>query len=411
VRLARWLLTIAALACVAGCGGGETGGGKIRGRTLTIYFSGPSQGASSAGASAALHGASLALAEVQGRMGRYRIVLRSLDDSTPQSGRWDPNQTTNDARIAAQDPTTIGYLGDFNSGATAISIPVLNRAGIAQVGPAASGVGLTSAGPGASPGEPEKYYPTGTRTFARPVPSDATQALVQVQLAQARGCQRMFVLHDGEVDGEDEALTFVLTAQSVGLRVVGIQAFPLLAPDYSPLALSVARSGADCVLLSAIDEPSSARLTQQLARALPHAPIIVSAPLAESTYTDPADGGIPFSIDSRVLITSPTLGPAAYPPSAQAFLAEYSRRFGPPEPQAIFGYEAMSLLLSAIRTATDHGRRTAQRSRVVHELLATRDRRSVIGTYSINREGDTTLRRYGVYQVLDGQLSFVRQSG
>ncbi len=52
-----------------------------------------------------------------------------LDDSTAQAGKWDPGQTTNDAHTAINDSSTIGYLGEFNSGASAISIPLLNQAG------------------------------------------------------------------------------------------------------------------------------------------------------------------------------------------------------------------------------------------------------------------------------------------
>ena len=59
----------------------------------------------------------MALDAIHGRIGKYRIRLRALDDATPQKGGWDPNQTTDDARIAIQDPTAIGYIGDFNSGA------------------------------------------------------------------------------------------------------------------------------------------------------------------------------------------------------------------------------------------------------------------------------------------------------
>jgi branched-chain amino acid transport system substrate-binding protein len=266
-------------------------------------------------------------------------------------------------------------------------------------------------GPGASPGEPEKYYPSGVRTFARPVPSDAVQALAQVGLARSDGCKRMFVLHDGEVDGEDEGLSFVLTAQSAGLSVVGVQVFQRQAPDYAPLALSVAQSGADCVLLSAIDEQSTARLATALARALPHAPIIASSGVADSAFTNPAGGGLPRAAAPRVLVTSPALGARVYPPSGQAFLAAYAREFGAPEPPAIFGYEAMSLMLSAIERATDHGHKTAVRSKIVQAVLATRKRRSVLGTYSIDSAGDTTLRRYGIYRIVAGRLSFWRQSG
>ena len=88
-------------------------------------------------------------------------MLKPLDDSTAQRGEWDPGQTTENARMAIRDSTTIGYLGEFNSGASAVSIPLLNRVGIAQVSPTNTAVGLTSAGAGASPGEPDKYYPTG----------------------------------------------------------------------------------------------------------------------------------------------------------------------------------------------------------------------------------------------------------
>ena len=401
------LALLGAIACLAGCGGREPSG-RIHGETLTVYYSGPTHGPSSAGSLAALGGARMALDAIHGRIGKYRVRVRALDDAAPQKGGWDPNQTTNDARIAIQDPTAVGYIGDFNSGAAAISIPLLNRQGIAQISPAAGSVGLTSTGPGASPGEPQKYYPTGIRTFARTVPTDATQALVQVRLAEANGCRRMFVLHDGEVDGEDGALSFVLTAQSAGLRVVGVQAFEPLATDFRSLALSVAQTGADCVLLSAISERGAARLTDRLAGAMPHAPIIASSGLADSAYTDPGAGGVAARVSRRVLITSPGVDARGYPPSGQAFLAAYTRRFGPPEPSAIFGYEAMSLMLSAVSTATDHGRRTAVRSNIVKAIFSTRGRRGVVGTYSIDRNGDTTLRRYGIWRIRGGRLAFVR---
>jgi branched-chain amino acid transport system substrate-binding protein len=405
----RSLILLGAIACLAGCGTVEPSG-KIHGSTLTVYYSGPDQGASSVGSLAALNGAEMALDDAHGHIGKYRVELRPLDDSTPQSHGWDPNQTTADARLAVQDPTTIGYIGDFNSGAAAISIPPLNRESIAQISPAASAVGLTSTGPGASPGEPEKYYPSGIRTFARPVPSDAVEALVQLRLAKTLGCHEMFVLHDGEVDGEDAALTFVLTAQS-RLRVIGVQVFPRMAPDYSSLALSVAQTGADCILISAIDERSSARLTDQLARSLPHAPIIASSDLANSSYVDPADGGVSKAAAARVLITSPTLEAHDYPPSGQAFLAAYTRRYGPPEPPAIFGYEAMSMMLAGISEATDHGRKDAVRSKVAAAILSIRNRHSVLGTYSIDRNGDTTMRRYEIYKIAHGQLSIWDQIG
>lgn len=409
--LARPLLALVAVATLAGCGSSGPPEARIQGTTLTVYFSGPLQGASSSGARAALDGARLALADAHQRVGKYRIVLRALDDATPQSRQWDPSQTTVNAQLAIQDRSTIGYLGDFNSGASAVSTPLLNRAGIAQISPASTAVGLTSSGPGAAPGEPQKYYPLGKRTFARVVPNDAIQAVALVRLQQTLGCHNVFVLHDDEVDGEDTALTYVLTAKAAGVRVIGVQLFRRHATDYSALATGVAGSGADCVLISAIDEPSAVLLTEQIADALPDARIFATNGLADTAYTDPGSGGIPSALDGRVLLSSATLPPSLDPASGEAVLAQYTRAYGAPEPQAIYGYTAMALMLGAIGRATDGGRRAAYRSKVVAAILSTPRIRSPVGTYRIDASGDTTIDRYGIYRIVSGHLSFVEATG
>jgi len=375
-RLAPALLLLGATAGVVGCGSSGRVGDQIPGTTLTIYSSGPLHGSSSISAQSVLLGETLALSRVHGRIGRYRIVLRSLDDSTPQRGEWDPGQTTLDAREALADRTTIGYLGDYNSGASAISIPILNRDGIPQISPASTAVGLTSAANGASPGEPQKYYPTGQRTFARVVPSDAVQALAQVDLQRSRGCRRTYVVADGGVDGEDTADSFAIAAQAAGLQVVAVTQFAPDASDYSALATTVASSGADCVLISAIGETSAALLTRQIAAALPSAELFASAGVADALFT----ARLPVALDSRLWITAP------------------------PRPYMAYGYEAMSLLLSAIAQATDRGTRPARRSKVLSAVFHTRDRHSTIGTYSIDRDGDTNLITYGVDRVVRGRL-------
>lgn len=410
LAFACWVALATAIG-LAGCGSGGAQkappGDEIKGTTLTIYSSMPMHGASSVAAGAVLAGEQLALAASGGEVGKYHVVLKSLDDSTAQRGAWDPGQTSTNAHVAAANPTTIGYLGEFNSGASAVSIPLLNRLDIAQVSPTSTAVGLTTNDAGATPGEPDKYYPTGVRTFARIVPNDAVQAAAQVQLQLRQGCHKTFVLDDGEVDGLDMATTFAVAAQRGGLPLAGTQPYDPHATDYRSLAASVAQTGADCVLISAITENNAVLLTKQVAAALPDVKIFGTAGLAESTYTDAADGGIPRSLDGQVMITIATLDPTFYPPTARAFYAAYTRRYGPPrQPYAIYGYEAMNLLLSAISKATDHGRKAARRSKVVAALFATRDRRSPLGTYSITRQGDTTLRRYGVYRIVDGHLVF-----
>ncbi len=410
-RRVGWHLAIVPVVAsifLAGCGSAAKPVNRIAGTTLTVYASAPLHGASSVNGRAVLDGATLALAQAHDRIGRYHVIMRSLDDSTAQRREWDPGQTTVNAHLATADTTTIGYIGEFNSGASAISIPLLNRAGIAQISPASTAVGLTSAAGGADPGEPQKYYPTMIRTFARVVPSDTVEAAAQVQIQKGLGCTKTFVLDDDEVDGTDSASSFSFAAHAAGLHVAAVQAYDPDATDYTSLARSVAASGANCVLISAITESHAPLLTRELAVAMPKARFFGTAGVAESTYTDPVQGGIPLSLDGRVLITVATLPQAEYPPAGQAFYAAYTRRYGPPEPYAIFGYEAMGLLLDAIRRGTRDGRAPAVRSSVVSALFATRAHQGAVGTYGVDRDGDTTLRRYGVYRIVDGHLSFWR---
>jgi branched-chain amino acid transport system substrate-binding protein len=397
---------IAAVVALGGCGAHRMPAGRIAGDDLTVYAGVPMQGASSVTAVAILNGATLALEQMHGQIGRYRIALKPLDDATTHRGQWDPGQTTTDAHQVVTDPTAIGYIGDLNSGASAVSIPILNRAEIAQISPLNTAVGLTSGASGAAPGEPDKYYPTGLRTYARNVPNDTVQAAVQVKLQQSFGCTKTYVVDDGEVDGQDTANSFVLAAQAAGLDVVGTQEYDPHATDYTAFASGIASTGADCILISAITDSNAVLVTEQLAAALPAARLFGVAGLAETTYADPAKGGIPVELDPRVLITAAPLAPSLYPPSGRRFLADYTALFGTPELYAIFGYDAMTLMLEAISRATHGGRSTAQRSKVVKEIFSTRDRDSVLGPYTIDSGGDTSLNTYGVWRIVDGKLVF-----
>ena len=82
-----------------------------------------------------VNGIKLALEQAGGKAGDITIKYESLDDSTAQAGKWTPEATSANARKAAQDDTTAVYIGEFNSGASAVSIPILNEAGVPQISP------------------------------------------------------------------------------------------------------------------------------------------------------------------------------------------------------------------------------------------------------------------------------------
>jgi branched-chain amino acid transport system substrate-binding protein len=397
---------VLALAVVA-CGEDEPSEPSSEGgqRTLTVYSSLPLQGAQRPQTTDMVKGIELALEQAGGKAGDFKVTYQSLDDSTAQAGSWTPEATTSNARKAAQDDATAVYIGEFNSGASVVSIPVLNEAGIPQISPANTAVGLTSDEPGAAPGEPDKYYPTGQRTYARIVPKDTIQGSALATLMKEDGCTKVQMTNDKEVYGAGLANNIQRSADEQGLEIISNEAIDKNAPNYRSLAARAADAGADCFIFSGITANNAVQLYKDFEAALPDAKLYGPDGVAEAGFVDPAEGGIPANVAAKVRLTVATLSPDEYPPEGQEFFDSFRDKYDEPNPNpyAIYGYEAMRLALDAIERSG-----TGEKADVLAALFETKDRESVLGTYSIDENGDTTLSDYGIYSVEDGELVFDR---
>ena len=289
--------------------------------------------------------------------------------------------------------------------ATAVSLPILNEAGIAQVSPGNTAVGITTDDPGATPGEPDKYYPTGQRTYARVLPKDTYQGAAIVALAKEKGCTSAYVLNDKEVYGAGLGKNVELAAEKAGLEIKGNDGIDKNAANYRSVAQRIKGTGAQCFVYTGITANNAVQIFKDVAVALPDAPLIGPEGVGETGFFDPKDGGLPADVAKRVLITIPGLAPEEYPPAGKEFLKAYTAKFGEENPDryAVYGYESMSLLLDAVKRAGDAGN---DRAAVVKQLMGTKDREGVFGTYSIDPNGDITLTPYGVYTIKDGAMVF-----
>jgi branched-chain amino acid transport system substrate-binding protein len=392
---------------VAACGsgskddsaGGSSGSGDTGSTELTIYSSLPLQGDSRPQSVSVNNGEALALEKVGNKVGKFTINYKKLDDATAAAGKWDPGATSGDARKAAQDKSTIAYLGEFNSGASAISLPILNEAGILQISPSNTAVGLTRS-KGAAKGEPDKYYPSGKRTYGRVVPADHIQAAAQVTYQKDNGCTKLYVLNDKEVYGKGLADQVVPLAKAAGLNVLGNDGIDPKAANYRALAGTIKSKGADCIFFGGITQNNAVQLWKDLNASLPSAKLFGPDGVAESAFSEK----IGSKAEKSTFITNPTLDPKLYPQSGQDFFKEYKAKYGnDPEPYAIYGYEAMSIALQAIKDAADKGN---DRQAVIDAFYKIKDRESVLGKYSIDENGDTTLSDYGGNRIEGGKLTF-----
>ncbi|MGH2850242.1 MAG: branched-chain amino acid ABC transporter substrate-binding protein [Solirubrobacteraceae bacterium] len=371
------------------------------GGTVDFYSSLPLSGSSTAQTVPLVNGIKLALAQAGNKAGKYKIKYTSLNDATAAAGAWDPSQTAANARKAAEDSKAVYYMGEFNSGASEVSSPILNEGGIAQDSPANTYVGLTASLSGVTaPGEPQKYMPTGKHTYTRIVPIDTIQGAADLLALKQTGCTKLAVFDDTQAYGAGLAAVLKAEASMYGMSVVYLSSDASVEANYASVASGIASSGAQCVELSATTSSvGGTAFATAVHSALPNATILGPDGMCSSAWTT----------SFQVLCTVATLNLKAYP-GGRTFLAAYRKAYhvANPDPYSIYGYASAQLGLSTLAKLKGGLSGKALQSAFVKALFATKNLKSVLGTFSINPAGDTTLTSYGLYKINNGTLTFYK---
>jgi len=377
-------MTIAAT--LAACGSGEVTSGRGA-RALTIYTSLPREGLPSRQADAVAAGERQALADAGGRAGGRRVRLVELDSSAPGADTWDPGTVDANARRAASDPTAIAYIGELDFGASAISVPVTNAAGLLQVSPADGLTTLTVYDPGLPAEGPERYYPRRRRTFVRLVPADYLQARTLVAWARAGGAHSLAIVRDDRLSGRALADEAGAAAGRARMAVTTVVEARHGQADYSDVARGLVAHPAGAVIYTGLGGPSATAALTAIHAALPRARLYGSSGLSA--------GGVDVR-GAAVLRTSPVLPADRYsPPARRVMSLLQAERGAPTSAEALYGYEAMRLVLRALDAA---GEDSDERGAVVAQALRPRTVSLLIGSYSLTRTGDVAPARFGAYR-------------
>jgi branched-chain amino acid transport system substrate-binding protein len=395
-------LALAAVAVVAtGCGGGNASSTRITSDTLTIYTGLPLRGERAADGRAVLRGQKLALDEVGGRVGNLDIGLVALDDTRTSTGRWDPRQVAANAREAAENPSTIAYIGDLDSGASAVSVPIVNEIGVLQVSPLSGYTGLTQY---ADKGEPAKFYPSAKRTFARLVPTGAREAHGLADWFRELGISRVTLVSDGLQEGLGHGTELQRILRDEGIVVVEAirvePAQPQEEPDVTGALRDVLRTPPVPVVYAGGSTDTAAALLSAVAERAPDRPLFATSGVAGPRLAAALGNA------ETLRVSSPLLPLAERPAIARKMAERYRELFGAaPPPAALYGYEAMRGVLDAIRRAGKNGN---DRQAVIDAYLGNAVTESVLGPYSIGEDGDIAGEPMGGFQLRAGRLRLQR---
>ena len=333
------------------------------------------------------------------KAGTHTVGYQSCDDSTAQAGKWDSAKCSANANAYANNANVVGVIGTFNSGCAEIIIPVLNRAPngpVGMVSPANTYVGLTHAGPGTAPGEPDKYYPSGKRNYIRIVAADDFQGAADAMLAKQVGAKKVYILNDKEAYGQGVAGDFKNVLPGVGLTSAGFTAWDGKASSYEALANKIKQSGADAVFLGGLICENGGKLIKDLRAGL-GANVKIFAPdgftpiSAVVTGAGAASEGIYVSVAG---LPNEKLGS-----TGKTFVKDFgaTQPGGQVDPYSGYAAQAAEVLLTAI--ANSDGTRAS----VTDQLFKTDVTNGILGSFKINANGDTNANPVTIYLIKGGK--------
>jgi len=369
--------------------------------TIKLVSSLPRTGSATGMTNHIVNGIQLAIADFEEKIAGFVIKYTDLDDATVAQGQWDAGKEADNAREAAENKDVMAYIGPYNSGAAKVSMPILNDARIVMVSPACTWPGLTRKIKSDDKSrEPAIYRPSGTINFCRVVPHDDSQGTLTARfVADEVKAKKVYILDDGELYGKMTAEGFAEECKSLKVKVLSHESINLRDRDYMALMAEVKKAEPDTVYFGGTSQSKGGQITRDFAASGIKCPLVVPDGCYEKAFIDDV-GGRTFD----TLTCYATLGgldPAQLKGSGAEFVKRYKKKFvKDPEAYAVYGYEAAAVVLAAIKAIGKKDREAIRKA-----VLATKDfDKGVLGKWSFDANGDTTLQQITVSKVDKGEF-------
>ncbi len=336
-----------ALTAGGGCTRGEGGG---EGKTLVVSSDLPLQGTSQDVSDSTNKAIQLYLDQIGNAAGDFTIEFKPYDDSTQASGTWDEGTCAKNANDHVANADEIAVMGTYNSECAKIAAPVLNQdpnGPMLMVSHANTNPGLTKE---AEPGEPERYFPTGRRNYARVIATDDYQGTAAAQFASGKlGVAKVYVLHDGQTYGRGLAQAFVEEAKRVGIEVLGSEPWDAGQTSYSALFTKIKELSPDLVYVAGIYDNNGGQLIKDKVATLGgNTAVKLIGPDGFTGYSELQE--LPQGEGMYLTFTGLSRDQLASRGGAAAKLLEdYEDKYGEPASSyALYGVAAMQVILAAI---------------------------------------------------------------
>jgi branched-chain amino acid transport system substrate-binding protein len=367
-------------------------------KTIKIVSSLPRVGSAKGQTDAIVNGILLAIYEYEKQL-PFEVRYEDYDDATAARGYWDATKEMRNAQSAVKDEDVMAFIGPYNSGAAKVSMPILNKAGLVQITPAATWPGLTKNVKGSDPGEPDIYRPGKIVTSCRVCPTDDCQGSPTATfVSKDLKAKSVYILDDNETYGQMCSETFAKQCKELEIKILGQESINLLDVDYRALMTKVEKTEPDVVYFGGTTQSKAGQIAKDLVASGIKCPLILPDGCYEEAFIKSAGAK---TVNGRCFVTIGGIDVSQLTGRGAAFVKRYNRRFGnEPEAYAIYGYEAAVVVLEAIKSVGKKDREAIRKA-----VLATKNfDKGVLGKWSFDANGDTTLQQITVSKIENGKF-------
>jgi branched-chain amino acid transport system substrate-binding protein len=334
------------------------------------------------------------------KAGDLNVAYQGCDDSTAQAGSWDSGKCSENGQAYAGNESMFGLIGTFNSGCAEVIIPALNQAeggAIPMVSPANTKVCLTTSVPSCAETEPDKFYPSGERNYARVVALDNAQAATIATYAKDDlGVQSVYIINDRQAYGLGLATNLESAFKFLDIEVKGNEAWDQKASSYEALFNKVKASGAEAVVFSGLVTLNGVKLIKDKFAVLgDNEQVKLLAPDGFTPFTEVDKAGTAATTGMFVTVAGSSANAlVAEGGRGREFINAFMAETGVArvEPYTAYAAQAAEVLLDAIEAAGD------DRQAIIDNILGSSYEDGILGSFQLSEEGDVSTGAITVYE-------------
>ncbi len=354
---------------------------ELKEEVVAIGFVAPLTGDQAYIGTGVLQGAQMAVEDANAKSPLWndaRLKLIAMDD------QHNPTQAVLAANKLIANPDVVGVVGHFNSSCTKAASSIYHEARLSQVSPASTNPDISR---------------QGFDTFFRVCATDDVQAPAAARFVWTTlGIKKIVILDDQTTYGKGLAGEFEKKFKMLGGTVLRHDGITQGEKDFAPLLTKIKSLGPELVFFGGIYPELSLLIKQSRKIGL----------------DVPWMGGDGVFDVTLIRLTGPEMAEGTYAtmlgvdphslPTAQDFVSRYEARHGEIGSFSAYGYDAVNVLVDAIRRAGKKDRQA-----VLRELRATKDFPGVLGPVNFDPKGDAIGKSVGIFKVQNGKFVFLEE--